>query len=341
MFITHESDCLQQSDRVITNLSERVGLSQLSPRDKKWDDRRAEADRVSSLYQDSLFDALAGKIQGCSGRLEFGYDLLETGEAKLRLRSAWFCRVRHCPVCQWRRSLVWRAKAFKFLPLVIEAYPRHRFIFLTLTVKNCRVEDLRATLDKMNLAWMRLTKRKQFPAVGWIKSVEVTRGQDDSAHPHFHCLLMVKPSYFKGQTYISQDTWTELWKKSMRLEYKPVIHITTVKPKKGSDNDMLGAIIETMKYAVKPSDLIGNSKNEPTEKDREWLTKLTGQLKGTRAIATGGILKEYLRELENEPEDLIHITENDKEDNPDIASVIFEWEKRYKKYLYIEDDGDL
>ncbi|WP_170869787.1 protein rep, partial [Shigella sonnei] len=27
---------------------------------------------------------------------------------RLRLREAHFCRVRHCPVCQWRRSLMWQ-----------------------------------------------------------------------------------------------------------------------------------------------------------------------------------------------------------------------------------------
>jgi hypothetical protein len=38
---------------------------------------------------------------------------------------------------------------------------------------------------------------------------------------------------------------------------------------------------------------------------REWFLVLTRQLHKTRAIGTGGVLKQYLRELEQEPKDLI------------------------------------
>ncbi|MCW5242663.1 hypothetical protein FR934_18455, partial [Synechocystis sp. PCC 6803] len=118
-------DCLQQSDKVVkSNLIDKVLLRQLSPNDAKWDDRRSETDQVRELYRGTRYDSLAGRISACSGRLEFGFEIQETGESKLRLKSARFCRVRHCPVCQWRRSLMWRAKAFKILPQIVEAYPK-------------------------------------------------------------------------------------------------------------------------------------------------------------------------------------------------------------------------
>jgi plasmid rolling circle replication initiator protein Rep len=335
---THVSDCLQQSDEVNSTIIEKVLLRQVSPRDAKWDDRRAESDRVRELYQGTIFDALAERINGCSGRLEFGLDIPADGILKLKLRSAFFCRVRTCPVCQWRRSLVWRAKAFQFLPKVVEAYPKHRFIFLTLTVKNCQISDLKETLGKMNKAWIRITKRKQWPAVGWIRSVEVTRGQDSSAHPHFHCLLMVPTTYFNGKYYLSQANWTQLWKESMQIAYNPIVHVQAVKPKKNGDQDMLGAILETFKYSIKPSDLIGDNNKEVQEKDREWLIELTSQLHKTRAVATGGILKEYLKDLENEPEDFIHTNEDGEKEEATGISVIFDWQQRCKKYLMDTDE---
>lgn len=337
MLKTHAEDCLDQSDGFNTTIIERVLLRQLSPRDVTWDDRRAETDRVKELYSGTIYDRLAGRLGDCSGRLEFGYDLDSDGNQKLRLHAARFCRVRTCPVCQWRRSLMWRAKAFKILPQVVEKYPNHRFIALTLTVRNCQITDLRATIGKMNQAWMRLTKRKSWPAVGWIRSVEVTRGHDGTAHPHFHCLLMVSSGYFAGKNYLSQEAWTELWEKSMKIDYKPVIHVQAVRPKKKENQTMFEAICETMKYSVKPADLIGDPKNEPTEEDREWLIELTSQLHKTRAVATGGILKEYLRELENEPEDLIHGDDNPEEEDSSIASVTFDWEPKPKKYLMNND----
>jgi hypothetical protein len=94
--------------------------------------------------------------------------------------------------------------------------------------------------------------------------------------------------------------------------------------------DTLEAVLETLKYSVKPDDLIGDKK-EIKEEDKEWLVELTSQLHKTRAVATGGILKEYLKQLEEEPEDLIH-TDDDQEPNNSIASVIFDWEQRLQKY---------
>ncbi|WP_253297333.1 protein rep, partial [Vibrio cholerae] len=56
---------------------------------------------------------------------------METGETRLRLRSAQFCRVRHCPVCQWRRSLTWQARIYHSLPKIVVDYPSSRWLFLT------------------------------------------------------------------------------------------------------------------------------------------------------------------------------------------------------------------
>ena len=339
MLETYVSDCLQQSDEVNSTIIEKVLLRQVSPRDVTWDERRAESDRIRDIYQGTILDALAGRIDGCSGRLEFGWDVGEDGIPKTKLRTAFFCRVRTCSVCQWRRSLVWKAKAFKFLPKVIEAYPKHRFIYLTLTVKNCHISELRATLTTMNKAWAKLILRKKWPAVGWMRSVEVTRGKNDSAHPHFHCLLMVPTTYFKGTHYLSQATWIELWKSSMQIDYNPIVDIRVVKPKKDGTETHLDAILQTFKYSVKPSDLIGDQKKEIQEKDREWLIELTTQLHKTRGVATGGILKEYLKDLENdEPVDLIHVNEDGEQEEAKGISVIFDWHERCKKYFMATDE---
>ncbi|MDI5424891.1 ROK family protein, partial [Salmonella enterica subsp. enterica serovar Kentucky] len=39
---------------------------------------------------------------------------------------------------------------------------------------------------------------------GWIRTTEVTRGRDGSAHPHFHTLMMVPPSMLSGRDYVKQ-----------------------------------------------------------------------------------------------------------------------------------------
>jgi plasmid rolling circle replication initiator protein Rep len=204
----------------------------------------------------------------------------ETGERLFKLRGAQFCRVRHCPVCQWRRSMMWQAKFYQALPSLQEAFPRSRWLFLTLTVANCPIGALRANLQAMNSAWQRLIQRVEFkPVLGFVRTTEVTRAEDGKVHPHFHVLMMVRPSYF-GKSYVTQARWTELWQECARLDYAPMVDIRAVK------GDLSKAVQETLKYAVKPADM---------EADGEWLLELTRQLHKLRFVATGGALKDFLK----------------------------------------------
>ena len=196
-------------------------LTAYSPQDRPWDVHKGQSDDVSQIYQqDQSFRRLAERIGQCSGELIFARNTnRETGESTLKLRGARFCRVRTCPVCQWRRSLMWRARFFQSLPAIQAEHPTARWLFLTLTIRNCPITDLRDTLAEMNTGWKRLIGRHEFePVIGWIRTVEVTRGHDGSAHPHLHCLLMTAPSYFNGKNYVTQARWRELWQSVMRLD---------------------------------------------------------------------------------------------------------------------------
>lgn len=179
----------------------KIALTDISPSDKPWNVHKSESIKIAGIYAGSAAHIRkAERIRECSGLLEFGEVAdPETGEVKLRLINARFCRVRYCPICQWRRSLLWRAKFYQALPGIIAQHPTARFLFLTLTVENCRVEDLRETLQRMNQAWRRFVLRKEFSSViGWVRTTEVTREKERSgyAHPHFHVLLMVPSWYF-------------------------------------------------------------------------------------------------------------------------------------------------
>lgn len=293
-------------------------LADLSNRDKVWDKHKANSDIVSDHYKGSRYHGYSQRVEICADLLQFKLvpDSFE-GVYRLKLSGARFCRVRTCPVCQWRRSLMWKAKACKVLPKIVQDYPTHRWLFLTLTLKNCDISDLRKTIDLMHQSFKRMTKLKDWKIEGWIKSTEVTRGRDGSAHPHFHCLLMVPASYFKGKNYISQQKWSQLWQQCLRIDYQPIVHVKAV----AKHNDPISLIPEILKYQVKESDLV---------KDREWFLELTRQLHKTRAVAVGGILKTYLRDLENEPDDLIG--EGDEVDPVDEGKLYFGWKPAQRKY---------
>jgi len=298
-------------------------LTDYSPQDKPWDVHREQTQAVEGVYRGTAYDGLAGRLHDCSGFLGFAWVADDAGELRLRLRTARFCRVRHCPVCQWRRSLMWQARFLKALPAIESAYPKAHWLFLTLTIRNCPVDDLRRTLRHMNKAWGRLVKRPEFAGnvQGWVRATEVTRGQDDSAHPHFHCLLMVHSYYFSGKYYVTQSRWAELWQECMRVNYRPIVDIRTVKARRGAPGEkpLRRALAETLKYAVKPSDMHG-----------EWLIELTRQVHKLRFLASGGALKNVLRESEESEQDLL-VADGDGEGGD--PALFFNWRREIRRYV--------
>lgn len=314
-------DTVKQSDEY---------LSTLSPKDKPWDRHRGEADDVVEVYSGSpirLHHRYAERVTFCSQVLEFARDPPKNKlPSKLKLKNAWFCRVRHCPVCQWRRSLCWQAKVYQALPRMVKDYPGVRFLFMTLTIKNCKVTELRETLSCMGKAWDRLTKLRCWPGMGWVRSVEITRGKDGSAHPHYHCLLMVRPMYFQNG-YLHQREWSLLWQQSLRINYTPVVDIRVVVPdhkpgrrKTPAPCDIWGAVVEILKYSVKPSDMV---------KDHRWFLTLVDQVWKTKAVVIGGVFKRYLKEREKED-----LTSEPGEEPPDNEAerLFFGWKQQVRKY---------
>jgi plasmid rolling circle replication initiator protein Rep len=221
---------------------------------------------------------------------------------------------------------MWQARFLKALPTIEQAYPSARWVFLTLTVRNCPITDLRSTLQDMNKAWQRLIKRPEFASnvQGWIRTTEVTRGRDDSAHPHFHVLMMVKPGYFAGKNYVKQSRWTEVWRECAKLDYTPIVDIRLVKQKPGASgckSPLRHAVAETLKYAVKPSDM----------RD-DWLIELTRQVHKLRFFASGGALKNVLREVEETEHDLLLADDPADANAASEPSLFFDWQRHIKRY---------
>ena len=308
-------------------------LTDYSQKDKPWDIHRANTDKVSNLYQSRRYDRYAERLDNCSNTLEFDLKTDDIGSVLLKLKSARFCRVRFCPTCQWRRTMKWEAKMFQALPKISEIYPTHRWLLLTLTVKNCDLDELRSTIGHMNKSFVRLSQLKQFPAIGWIKSIEVTYNSSSmQAHPHIHAMLLVPSGYFSGAKYITQEQWRLLWKKSARLDYDPQVNIQAIKNKNKNteQEDIKKSVIEVLKYAVKEDDLTN---------DVDFLLAITAQLHKTRSIAIGGVLRSFLKE-ESEKDDLVNIEEQKELDVEIINESIklyFGWREKLERYKRITD----
>lgn len=324
------------SDSAVFRIADRPGksndsspsLSELSPRDKPWDVHRAESDQIANNYRGSEFERYAQRIDDCAQFLAFGLvPNTDEGAYHFKLRTARFCRVRTCMVCAWRRSLMYKARAFKVLPKLLSDYPTARYLFVTLTLKNCPVYELRNSILHLNESFRRLSKLKHFPAVGYLKTVEVTRGRRGDAHPHLHILMMVKPSYF-SHGYVKKKEWCAWWKRACKVDYVPLIDVQVIKPK----DSPLVLLAEVVKYQTKPNDLIFA--------DRAWFLEYTHQVHRTNAFALGGVFKDYFKELEKKEtiEELINGNDN-SQDRVDEGELFFSWQRFERRYRMFDLNG--
>lgn len=322
---SNTAESLIHNDK-IDNSSRRTRLVDYSEADRPWDVNRARVDQIEAAFTGSAavhHRAWAERLKACSVVLGFGWETdTETGETRLRLRTAGFCRVRTCAVCQWRRSMKHKARLLERLPKMQAKHPGYRWLFLTLTIRNCQIGELRESIKLLTSGFTRLRRSREFPAVGWIRTVEVTRGKDGSAHPHLHCLLLVKPSYF-GKRYKSVRDWVALWRRSMKLDYDPVVDVRAVKPNPRRSTDRLESVIaEIAKYSTKPGDLVAED---------AWLRAYADQTHMLRFVDSGGCLKSI---LSDDYEDLINVDEDAAPagDESGDVELRFGWDRKTRHY---------
>ena len=294
--------------------------------------RRYNSPICKNLAMDADTVDIAKAIGNCA--LTLGVDVTQVPErpAEAQLRASHVCNKRVCPFCEWRRSRVWRSRFFEGLPKFAEDFPTHKPLFLTLTVKNCRIEDLRSTIADMHRAWKRMTLLSMFPTKHWFRRTEVVlQGGRNSelgavmVHPHIHVLLMVPSGYF-SHGYVKQTEWQKSWMMSARLDYSPVIDIRRGKLSSSSGGassaDTTGAALEVSKYATKATDLIAMGSN---------LGEYHRQVKGLRLSASSASLKPYIADT---PIDTSELVDKETADAEVIARGKALWFDDIEEYLF-------
>jgi plasmid rolling circle replication initiator protein Rep len=364
--------CSDSSIPTQTEQDATLFLSDVSKKDKPWDIHKNYSLGAAQYYLDgskeeqtdwkNSFKSYAQRIKSCSHFLQFA--LVEEG---LKLNLANFCRVRNCPICQWRRSMKWKAKAYELLPKVAEVYPKHRWIFLTLTIKNPPIYELRAAITEMHNSFKKMTKRKDFPAIGWIKATEVTRSyriteiENDEVSDTFDvdgseelkrfAKAYVEDGFKRGQvlidglneahphfhclllvpsTYFAGRSYLSAAKWTELWKSCLGVDYTPILHVETVKGKPEQAIPEVLKYSVKDNDLVA---------DRRWFLEYTMQVHKLRFVEVGGELKKIMRGFEKADEgDLIHIDESDKfdKDEEEVLNFIkFAFDlgkRRYRAY---------
>ena len=255
---------------------------------------KAESVDLAKRYREAGDERKSERCEKCGTFLEFElYEHISTEERKRSLKSANFCEVKWCPMCAMikQRKL---ANETRSILKQVEALRPVKYVFLTLTVKNPPLTELNSTLKTMNKAFTLLAKSEEFSSVvlGYIRALEALGGstQAGEAHPHYHCLLVVKPEYF-GKGYITQARWSELWRRSLKVDYTPVVDVRRIRQKSAEWSEVDSAIFETLKYLAKPQDIKRLSQEDFEELDR--------QMRNAKQYTRGGVLKDIKPEKDD------------------------------------------
>ncbi len=297
---------------------------------------------INCLLSDAYLEIDQKKVKrlnDCSVFLKFLVD----DAGKKTLIDTTSCRVRLCPICTWRRSLKSYANTLKIVNYLIshrEKYGRLRFLFVTLTVKNCAGEDLIETIDGMFYSFKKLNHLKiiEDNFLGSVRNFEVTHNCDinsesyDTYHPHIHFMVAVRQSYFNSGNYITKFKLSELWKKCLKVNYDPIVDIRVIRPNgKGS---IAGAVAECSKYSAKSSDYVIP---EDWDLSVETVKILDKALSNRRLVNYSGIFREAKNELkiEDKDEDLIYIT-GKVEDVENTVEETYVWDIKRRNYFLLK-----
>lgn len=286
------------------------------------------------------------RILNCSNDLIYilDDDASSPTYGRTTFENARWCCVRHCSFCQFARARRLRAKFFK--KFTIENVAEFDWIFLTLTVKNCPSNEIRSTIQLMNNAWSKLTRRVDFPAQGFIRSFEITMQRDRlssdgkskassgpatrspdghlMAHPHLHIVLCMKPGYYE-HNFKDKDWWIDQWQSCLRVDYRPSISIKKIFD---YEEGLVIALLETLKYTTKPADF-----DVTNPEAGEWLDDLTRELHKVRAISVGGNVAKFCPQSEIDAiEDSIKLDNDEKQLGHQFGLT---WNDKRKKFEVI------
>ncbi|HDR6245767.1 TPA: protein rep [Bacillus cereus] len=311
---------------------------------RPWKEKKENNLKVASSYFDASIKSKAVRVYQCAKILQF-----QVAPQGKKLAHAWFCKVRLCPMCNWRRSIK-IANQNREIVLRANKEEKLKWLFLTLTTgETVEGKDLKRRINHSMEAFNRFMKYKRVRHVirGYFRGLEVTKNKN-RYHPHFHVLLAVKPSYFNN-LYITQTDWATLWKKAMKSSDNIIVDVRTVKPNKKHSiltetkiQAFEGALQEVSKYPVKDIDILKGNRQE----NAMTVYTLDNALAHKRLIGYGGILKDIRKKLqlqncEDDDVNLIHLDESCEDViASEIEIITAYWHYGLKEYIVRHNNID-
>lgn len=314
-------------------------------KDRNWKDRKIANIDLGNIMENLGLPQFE-QVHQCAEVLTFSVTDPTADKNGLRLKQAWFCKNKLCPVCSWRKSLLNAHQLMEVLQVAFERQPTARLIMITLSLKNCDGMDIASTIDKLNSSWRKMLKYKVIKRImiGYFKSVEITYNpKTDSYHPHLHILAMVPSNYFTTN-YINHDDWVALWQRATQVPYTPVVDVRRAyfKDAQGKKQDITAKtankakkpVAEVTKYVSKP--LGAHNLKDKKRKQKVVSDLLTGLARKKHihyGLLFGEIHKELHGKKHEEDDNLINFNEF-SDDEKGLFEVVARWNwDRYNYYI--------
>lgn len=248
----------------------------------KWEEKKIESLKMARKMMRAGYLKRGLRMEQCSQVMSFSK--CEDCDNS-QIHHASLCRDKLCPICKWRLATKRYLAMSEILRIASSEYPEAIYQFVTLTVPNCDVDCLSATLKTMSTQWNKLLQRVNGKrSAGWARSLEITyNAKTKQLHPHYHCIFMYgtqTEADLYGQGVVAD--WVEL-NEGASFKAQSLQQIA----KKDLDGDISSVALEVFKYSTKDEDL----ENMPLAVFREFVT----QIGGKRMVSFGGWLKECKR----------------------------------------------
>lgn len=304
--------------------------------------------KMSKVYSFLKDYSKSANVYVCGSYLEFELLRGKTIDKK-KLRRLNSCKLRLCPFCAWRRSLRIFSNVKSCYDYIVmhekkKSNFKSRFLFLTLTTKNCALSELKSEVDLLLKGFDVLKRYQAFKNayMGFIRALEVVVDREKyitkkmyfvkkqyydkinlkigdlnnnylKCNVHVHVLLHTTYQQYQ-KYYLSQNELTALWKKACKLDYNPIVHIRSFKAR--NKNQKGRELAELTKYTVKFNDYLkanyddfkGSSDHEFVL-DAQIIASLDYAFFKRRLFAYGGTFKEAHKILRLNDEKMVNNSE--------------------------------
>ena len=292
--------------------------------------------KLADVIKDKVGETTLTAIQNCSYFMKF-YANVTLEKRKLMMANS--CNNRFCPMCAYRKA---RKDGLKHMIMMkkLKIDKKYSFIFLTLTAPSVTGENLRKEVIDYAAAFQKLAKLKEFQNmnVGYIRKLEITyNSKKDTYHPHYHVLICVDKSYFRGKKYIKHNRWLKMWREAKQDDNITNVHVAKVK-----DSDEENVYTEISKYTAKDSDYLNekSKKKKLRESEQEKQKEIFGffydSLKGRQVITYNKIFKDLAKKYDTGELDYLKEIDETKY----VYRVIYKWYKDHYEELEITELTD-